>query len=69
MCIPAADAMLWALVARIRGGGYEATADDLRALLGSRCPRDRIRSVLAREAELRPDRPFGPALARLDEIA
>jgi hypothetical protein len=68
MCIPGADAMLWALVARIRDHGYLPTDDDLRALLGSRCPRERVREVMAREAERHPDRPFALALARLDEV-
>jgi hypothetical protein len=68
MCIPP-DAMLWALVARIRDEGYAPTVDDLRALLGSRCPRERAREVLAREAERHPERPFAPALARLDEVS
>lgn len=64
MCIPV-DSMLWALVARIRDEGYEATPADLRALLGSGCTPVRAREVLEREASSRPERPFGAALEAL----
>lgn len=67
-CIPA-DALLWALVARIRDVGYRATEPDLRGLLGSGCPRDRIRDMLVREAAAHPGRPFAHAIALLDGLS
>jgi hypothetical protein len=67
-CIPA-DALLWALVATIRDGAHVATDEELRGLLGSGCPRERVREVLARAAAENPDKPFAQALARLDAIA
>ena len=67
MCIPV-DSMLWALVARIRDDGYVATAADLRALLGSGCPRVRLREVLDQGRLASPDRPFEAAIAMLDAI-
>jgi hypothetical protein len=67
-CIPA-DALLWALVASIREGAHVATEDELRGLLGSGCPRERVREVLARAGSENPDKPFAQALALLDAIA
>lgn len=67
MCIPV-DSMLWALVARIRDDAYFATEADVRALVGSGCPRARVREVLEREGQVRPDRPFAHALAVLTRI-
>jgi len=66
-CIPA-DALLWALVTRIRDAGHLATESDLRGLLGSGCPRERVRDTLVREAAAHPDRPFAQVIALLDGL-
>ena len=60
--------MLWALVARIRDESYRATRDDLRALLGSGCSRERAREVLEREGARHPGAPFAAALETLAGI-
>ena len=65
VCIPA-DSMLWALVTRIREEGYLASADDLRALIGSGCPRERVKEVLEREAPGHPA--FRAALVSLEQV-
>jgi hypothetical protein len=65
MCIPA-DSMLWALVARIRDDGYAATAEDMRALVGSGCPAPRVREVLQGEMQRAGAR--GAAFARAIEV-
>jgi len=67
MCIPV-DSMLWALVARIRDDAYPVRPDDLRALLGSGCSRQRAREVLEREAAAHPGAPFGAALEVLASL-
>jgi hypothetical protein len=54
--------MLWALVARIRDESYRVSRDDLRALLGSGCSRERAREVLEREGARHPGAAFAWAL-------
>jgi hypothetical protein len=55
VCVPV-DSMLWPLVS------YRATRDDLRALLGTGCSRERAQEVLEREGASHPGAPFGVAL-------
>jgi hypothetical protein len=63
MCIPA-DSMLWALVTRMREGGYTASEADLRALLRSGCSAERVQHVLASQTGAT----FGDALAALRRV-
>ncbi len=60
--------MLWALAARIRDERYAATADDMRALLGSGCSKARIREVLGTLAATWPEAPFSVALSALEIV-
>jgi len=68
MCIPV-DSLLWALVRRVRDDGYEATAEDVQALLGSGCPVARARDVFAQQAALHPEAPFESALRLIESLA
>lgn len=47
MCVTA-HALLSALVARLEKGGADATADELRAIIGAGCLREDIEAALAR---------------------
>ncbi len=67
-CMPV-DALLWGLVASIRDAGRVPTEADLRGILGSGCPRERLRAVLLDQGAKHPDRPFALAIALLDRLA
>lgn len=56
--------MLWALVTRLRDGGYAASEADLRGLLRSGCSAQRVHDVLSGQA----GREFADALLVLDAI-
>lgn len=64
MCI-SPDALLAGLLLRMTREGYSPTDDDLRGLLGSGCPRDRLDRALA----ARPDPVSAEARVRLARVA